>query len=821
MTKQKTASTRILSGPMLDRTAFPMGGMGAGMICLEGNGGFSHVSLRHHPEVFNEPWIFAGLHVKTKGAGLARILEGPVPAWRILAPGGANGLGDKLYGLPRFSTAKFSSRFPFGTVTLSDKEIPVKATITGWSPFIPGDADNSSLPVIGLEYALKNTCGRTLDLVFSFHSANIIRKGKDESLSGVYSSQKGMTGWQAPTQEKPWLKGWCSVATDADNAVVDAQWFRGGWFDAKTILWKNIAEGAVVSKPIDDKGDNREGASIYVPVRLAAGEVRTIRIRLCWYVPQSDLRAGFGKESHAVTPDHPGYQPWYAKRFSTIEEVSGSWADNYDRLRRETETFTRCFYDSTLPAEVIEAVAANLSILKSPSVLRQADGRLWVWEGCCDSCGCCNGSCTHVLNYAQAVAHLFPAMERTLRQTEFNEDQNEAGHQNFRARLPIETTDHGFHAAADGQLGGIMKIYREWRICGSIAWLQEFWPKVRASLDYCIETWDPRHRGVLEEPHHNTYDIEFWGPDGMCTTFYIGALFAAVEMANAFGDDAAQYADLYKKGRIELEKKLFNGEYFIQQVVWEGLSTADPTAQADRGIGMNYSAEAKELLEKEGPKYQYGNGCLSDGVLGVWMALVCGLGEGLVDSRKVASHVRAVYKHNFKKDLSTYANPQRPSFALGKEAGLLLGTWPRGGALTLPFVYSNEVWTGIEYQVASHLMMIGEVDKGLDIVRAVRARYDGRVRNPFDEYECGHWYTRALASYAMLQALTGIRYDAVDKTLHVAPRLKGEMRSFLSTEGGYGTVSIIKGVVAIDVAAGSIPIEYVVINGRKKKWPAK
>ena len=109
---------------------------------------------------------------------------------------------------------------------------------------------------------------------------------------------------------------------------------------------------------------------------------------------------------------------------------------------------------------------------------------------------------------------------------------------------------------------------------------------------------------------------------------------------------------------------------------------------------------------------------------------------------------------------------------------------------SLPFVYSNEVWTGIEYQVASHLMAMGQVEEGLEIVRACRDRYDGRVRNPFNEYECGHWYARAMSSYALLQGLTGARYDAVEKVLHLRPRLRGDFRAFLAVAGGYGTVGV-------------------------------
>jgi len=136
-----------------------------------------------------------------------------------------------------------------------------------------------------------------------------------------------------------------------------------------------------------------------------------------------------------------------------LDELVTYWNEHKEKLKTHSELFRDAFYRSTLPAEVLEAVAANLTILKSPTVLRVADGRLWAWEGCSDDSGCCHGSCTHVWNYAQAIPHLFPALERTLRETEFLVSQDEQGHQNFRSNIPISPTSHDFHAAADGQLG--------------------------------------------------------------------------------------------------------------------------------------------------------------------------------------------------------------------------------------------------------------------------------------------------------------------------------------------------------------------------------
>ncbi len=356
-----------------------------------------------------------------------------------------------------------------------------------------------------------------------------------------------------------------------------------------------------------------------------------------------------------------------------------------------------------------------------------------------------------------------------------------------------------------------MKAYRDWRISGDTQWLKVLWPKVKQSLDYCILTWDPKGKGILEEPHHNTYDIEYWGPDGHCGSFYLGALKAAVEMGSAMGEDVSQYNELLKKGIEYMETELYNGEYFYQKIQTEGL-------QAQFNI-LDYSENGEgykniiDLLNKEGPKYQYGTGCLSDGVLGFWMARVCGLGK-IADTEKVKSHLRAVHKYNLKHDLSEHANPQRPAFALGKDGGLLLCTWPRGGALSLPFVYSNEVWTGIEYQVASHLMIEGLVKEGLEIVRVCRNRYDGKVRNPFNEYECGHWYARALSSYGLLQGLTGARYDAVEKALYIDSRVGNNFRSFLSTATGFGTVGLKSGKPFVDMKMGKLDIEHVYVSGK-------
>lgn len=975
------------TGEHLARIAFPIGGMGAGMVCLEGCGALSHVSVRNRPEVFNEPCAFAAIHVKGLPNG-SKLLEGPVPRWKAFGqPNSGNGSRGTTYGLPRFARASFLARFPFAAVTLADPDVPLAVEITGWSPFVPGDADSGSLPVGALEYQFRNTANKRIEAVFSWHAANFMRAEKGDG--SIAATAGGFVLRAAAPQgatEKTPSFAFCAAGEDA---VVDHSWFRGGWFDPLSLVWESIATGRLLEN--SPQPGSPEGASLYVPFALGPGETKTVRLLLAWHVPTTEMRFGArpaqalsgpafgakpapgkaanqqpvtgfagrglvntffpggdgltgrlvspeftvtashihfligggefptktcvqlllegkpvrsatGRRDEALqwaswdvsefrgkparieivdestapwghvnidqivmadratpdeawrnltragakdiavlhdfegddyggwtapaacsgepgccpertsTPPEPFHSPWYAGRFKDIGEVVRFWGASYDDLRARSARFRDCFYDTTLPDVVVEAIAANLTILKSPTVLRQKDGRLWCFEGCSDGQGCCPGSCTHVWNYAQAIPHLFPDLERTLRETEFGPSQDERGHQTFRSALPIGPTGHEYHAAADGQFGGIMKVYREWRISGDTDWLRRLWPKVRASLEFCIAAWDPRGKGALEEPHHNTYDIEYWGPDGHCGSFYLGALLAATKMGEALGEDVTRWRELLEKGRAFLESELFNGEYFIHKVQFDGLNATPQPIGVDAS-GPGYRGII-ETINRQGPKYQYGTGCLSDGVLGFWIAHMCGLDGNIVDREKIRSHLEAVHRYNLKEDLSDHANPQRPSYAVGNEGGLLLCTWPRGGAPSLPFVYSNEVWTGIEYQAAAHLMLEGRVEAGLDIVRACRRRYDGRVRNPFNEYECGHWYARALSSYGMIPSLTGVRYDAIDQTLHIDSRIGDNFRSFLATATGYGTVGLKDGKPFIEMKSGHLKPKTILVSGK-------
>jgi hypothetical protein len=352
----------------------------------------------------------------------------------------------------------------------------------------------------------------------------------------------------------------------------------------------------------------------------------------------------------------------------------------------------------------------------------------------------------------------------------------------FRLPLPLGTQGDGaFFAAADGQLGGLLKLYRDWQISGDDEWLRRLWPSARLALEYAWQFWDKDRDGVLEGVQHNTYDIEFYGPNAMLGGFYLGALRAAEEIARYLGETeaAGEYHRLYASGREKMDRELYNGEFYIQHV------RPEAAEHASHDLQVSYGGFALDPTHPNYPKYQAGQACLSDQMIGQWLARMAHLGD-LFDPAHVRQTMQSIFQYNWRRTLARHANPQR-IYALNDEAGLLIATWPRGERPGLPFVYADEVWCGIEYQVASHLIYEGFLHEGLSIVKGARDRYTGVRRNPWDELECGHHYARSMASYALLLALCDFDYSAPRQALSFSPRVYADrFACFFCVDSGWG-----------------------------------
>jgi hypothetical protein len=499
---------------------------------------------------------------------------------------------------------------------------------------------------------------------------------------------------------------------------------------------------------------------------------------------------------------------YYATRFTDAWDVAVKTIPDIGRLERETLRFASAFSSSSLPGVVKEAALFNLSTLRTQTCFRTSDGTLYAWEGCGDNEGCCWGSCTHVWNYEQAIPFLFGSLAQTMRRVEFGTQTDSVGLMSFRAALPQDAKPWG-KAAADGQMGCIMKLYRDWQLSGNGLLLDSLWPNAKKALKFCWIPggWDADRDGVMEGAQHNTMDVEYYGPNGQMEIWYLGALRAAEKMALHQGD--TQFAEtcrtLGARGEAWTDSHLFNGMYYKQVV-------QPPVDSSHIAPGLVVGMGAVDFRK---PDYQLGDACLVDQLVGQYLAHVCGLGY-LVDPSHVRTTLHSIMKYNFRESLSDHFNCMR-TFALGDESALLMAAYPEVRPEN-PFPYFSEVMTGFEYTAATGMLYEGEVKDALRCIGSIRARYDGLKRNPYDEAECGHHYGRAMASWGAVLAMTGFHYSAVEGNLTFG--LKSGT-SFWSNGYAYGIVkqeSVGAGWrVTVSSLRGEVPIRTLVITGVGEK----
>ncbi len=745
----------------LSRIALPLGGIGTGTVSLGGRGHLTDWEIVNrtakgfvpgHPRLGTQRFApFFALYARPHGGApvAARALEGPLPAEDYE---GGSGAVARNHGLPRFRHCRFRAAYPLGQVLLSDPDVPLAVRIEAHNPLIPTDADASGIPVAVLRYVLTNATDVAITASVAGTLPNFIgtdgaagRPARNRNtfrrapgdLCGVFLTSDGVD----PAAEQWGTIALCTTTpgaiTHRTNWATDLTW-------GKTLLdfWDDFADDGALQDRQPAAADDVPIASLAVQVDVPPRATRDVTFLLTWHFPN--------RQTWTPTSDGPNrIGNHYATQYRDAWEVAERYAPRAAELEAETVRFVRAFCDSDLPPAVKEAALFNLSTLRTQTAFRTEDGRFFGWEGG----NCCHGSCTHVWNYEQATAYLFGDLAAAMREVEFAHATDERGLMSFRVNLPLGRAQEWGKAAADGQMGCVMKLYRDWQLSGDDRLLSELWPAARRAVAFAWTDggWDADRDGVMEGVQHNTMDVEYLGPNPQMAAWYLGALRAAEEMARHVGDTAfaATCRDLFERGSDWVDRHLFNGAYYEHEI----RPIADPATVAP---GLRAGMGPADLAD---PDVQLGAGCLVDQLVGQYMAHICGLGH-LLDPDHVRTALQSIYRRNFRQTFQDHFVDMR-SYVLADEAGLTMAAYPEGRRPRFPFPYFNEVMTGFEYTAAVHMLYEGQTDAGLRCIEAVRARYDGRKRNPFDEAECGHHYARAMAAWAAVLALTGFRYSGV------------------------------------------------------------
>ena len=508
---------------------------------------------------------------------------------------------------------------------------------------------------------------------------------------------------------------------------------------------------------------------------LRAGAAETVTFLVAWYMP--NLRLDGLKDIGGR---------FYATRFRSVKEVVRYVAENLGRLAGETRLWRDTWYDSTLPYWFLDRTFANTSTLATSTCHWLASGRFYGWEGV----GCCQGTCTHVWHYAQAVGRIFPQIERDIRErVDYGiAFDPKSGVINFRGEWAS--------LAVDGQAGTILRTYREHQMSPDDRFLRRVWPRVRRAME-CLLAKDADGDGLLDGNQHNTLDADWFGQVSWLSSLYLAALRAAEEMAREVSDEIfeARARQAFETGAKSLPAKLFNGEYFIHK--------GDPD-HADV-VGAY-------------------DGCLIDQVFGQCWAYHVDLGR-VLPSGQTLSALEAIWRYNFTPDVGPYRKAHEAGrwYAMPGEGGVLMATFPKGppqafrdrpGSGAGFAMYFNECMTGFEHQVASHMMWEGLVEKALVIERTIHDRYHPSRRNPWNEVECGDHYARAMASYGVFLAACGYEHHGPRGHIGFAPRISPEeFKAPFTAAEGWGTFSQEKRgsrqIAAIMVRWGRLRVETI------------
>jgi non-lysosomal glucosylceramidase len=845
---KSSRTPKTYTGAKTREISFPLGGVGTGCIGLAGNGRLVDWEIQNHPNKGSTNG-FSHFAVKAERAGRlvdARILAGDLqpPYSGVLQRQGYSGFGfgvdrETLAGAPHFCEWAFMGEFPLARLEFRHPSFPGLASLSAFNPFIPLDDRQSSMPAAFFEIELTNTTAETLDYTVAatlsnpLPAANLHEMGEaslDLELDGREDVRQESVVLQAPAgRQAHWVHlssdslapeniryGTLTLATDADHANSQAYWFRGEWFDSLEVFWRDFtAPGPIQPRSYTpDKAGERNAATLAARLTLKPAETGRVRFILAWFFPNVENDWNEDERRLAEKKGIPNaWRNYYASLFQDSLDVALEGLRTWDVLYQCTGAFKEALFGSDLPEVVLEAISANLSVLKSPTVMRLEDGAFYGFEGCHCQSGCCEGSCTHVWNYNQALPFLFPALERSMRELDFANNLRPDGMMRFRLALPLGLREMEFvpRPCADGQFGNILKVYRDWKISGDGEWLRQLWPSVRLALEYAWlpenpDRWDPYKQGVLTGRQHHTLDMELFGPNAWLTGFYLAALKACVEMAEAIGEPefAAECQEIFAKGKRWTDANLFNGEYYTQDIDLTNRAILANFMNPDSSRAtVNYwDAEHAEI------KYQLGDGCLIDQVLAQWHADLYGLGD-IFDPAQTRTALESLFRNNFKEPLADYFNPCR-IFALNDEAGLVMCTWPEGRRRpVIPVPYSQEVMTGFEYAAAGLMIAHGLVDEGLRVVQAVRDRYDGERRNPWNEIECGSNYARTLASYALLNIFSGFQFDLDAGWVGFNPLRRtpeGGFRCFWSLDSGWGVFATSPSGTTLEVQAGRLPL---------------
>jgi uncharacterized protein (DUF608 family) len=783
------------------RSGVALGGLGCGWFELRQDGTFQNWNI------FNNRPLGRGKHFPFPAHSVLFFLiryqiQGQNPRLVLLqieeSHGAASFEGHEVqYIFPWLSgvdTIRMRATFPFVDLDFEERDLPLKVHLRAWSPFIPRDAKNSSLPAAFFDFSVVSRSSKpvTVSLLASFrncvgydvrekHYTSRVGKGK-----GYVAFEHGARHLN-PAHASAGTMGIASLHKDSHYYL--------GW-EHPHPYYEVLLRNTELPDIDDTEGRNKTEADGRPGTMDRAWSTigRTVTLKkkgaslehtfaATWHFPNNyaridgdeDLEAGYLEDenfpgsakaavSEGQTQERHIEGHYYSNFFRDALDVAAYAVAHQDDLRARTRAFHDAFYASSAETWLLDQVNSNLNTFRTSSWFTK-EGNFGILEGLSPTKSYAGLSTTDVAMYGGvATAALFPELDRAVTRSHlrFQKENGVVAHsitQNYRQIKASELSGKRIDMPAQYAYMGLRAFF--WS--GDRAFLEEIWPSVKKALDYVLRERDangdllPDMEGIM-----CSYDnFPMYGVAPYVATQWLVAVSAAVEAARVLGDNEAErhYADVLAKGRARLESTSWNGRYY------------------------------RLYSDRDGKRGDADEGCLTDQIIGQWAAHLAGL-PGLLDPKRVKAALRSILKMNYKKD-----------------QGVRNCQWP-GDKFLHPVAddcwvdQANTCWTGVELAFASFLIYEGLVKEGIEVARNVDERHR-RWGIYWDHQEFGGHYFRPMSAWAIIPALLGQRLR--DGQITFDPRLQDKkLKLFFTTSDGYGHFVRGKNAVEIRVLDGEI-----------------
>ncbi len=682
---------------------------------------------------------------------------------------------------------EYSACFPFTRMIFTDPEMPFDIHLDAFSPFIPHDAKNSSLPGAYFNFNVEATGDREVKVFLIATLRNLV--GYDLIDKYFVSQPHSGNGYKGFTMTCGGMDpGHTSTGEMGIFSLSDRSSYYLGWehkhpYYEKLIVsekFEDINDTDGRNMEIDGKtrarnsgnNDQRCFSSIGVDQILSPGQSFSHSFVLSWYFPNRyggiTGNPDVGEKDYVLDVEQTrilGH--YYNNFFNSNEEIGNYLKDNQEELTLKTNKFQNDFYNSSLPQFVLNQVNSQFNTFISSSIFSKK-GTFAIREGMTPEKPWGPFGTIDVSLYgSSSIIALFPELQKNMMHAHrrIQSDEGEI-HHGLQADIDLEHNGTwGVFHRIDLVPNYIQLVLRDFFWTGDREYLESMWPSVKNGIDYILTSRDEDHDMMPDmEGIMCSYDnFPMYGLASYIQSQWLASMASTKKAALVMGDQATfKLADeILKKGTALMEEKLWNGDYYMLSNDYNG----------DRGTD---------------------EGVLTDQLVGQWMAHQSGLGY-LVDRGRVKLALASVMDYSFEEGF-----------------GLRNCTWPFYPELypihetNLWVDQANTCWTGVELAFASLLIYEGMVEEGEKVIKAVDDRYR-KAGLYWDHQEFGGHYYRPMSAWSILHSYLGLGISNGDYLFK--PKLnEKEYTLFFSHGNGTAHYKKVTDQISILVRSGTMSI---------------